>query len=159
MRSAAPPTQADASGPASGTPASLAVPSEYSQYCPAAQSLESTHVAPGVTHAWNEHTCPAAQQALPHADFDAQHVPPAQTPPSPHAAPLMHALTSANEGTSAPLPSDAVPSPEVPSPVDPSPCGPAKPPLPFPQAGANARPAAAMLARPTTTREGRILEE
>jgi hypothetical protein len=97
------------------------------------------------------------QHALPHADFVAQHVPPAQMPPSPHAAPLMQALTSANVGTSAaPWLSDAVTSL-----VDPSLPGFVKlvPPLPLPQAGANARPAAVMLARPTTTREWRILRE
>jgi hypothetical protein len=100
------------------TPASPAVPSEYSQYCPAEQSLESTQVAPGVTHAWNEQTCPVVQHALPHADVGAQQVPPAQTPPSPHAAPLMHALLlSENVGTSElPWPSDAVTSPVEPSP-------------------------------------------
>jgi hypothetical protein len=130
------------------------VPSEYSQYCPAAQSLESTHVAPGVTHAWNEHTWPVVQHALPHADVDAQHVPPAQTPPSPHAAPLMQASPSEKVWTSLPpLPSDVVTSL-----VDPSPPAGKLFPLPLPQAGANARPAAMMLARPMARRAGRILE-
>src|ERR1035441_8341830 len=85
-----PPTQVDPSAPASGVPASPADPSEGSQYWPAGQSLVSTQGAPGVTHDWKEQTWVLAQHLLPHARAAEQHLPPAHTPPSPHAEPVVH---------------------------------------------------------------------
>ena len=38
-----------------------------------AQSVESMHVPPGVTHFWKEHTWPVVQHDAPHADAAAQH--------------------------------------------------------------------------------------
>jgi hypothetical protein len=87
---AAPPTHAPPAPPApSGSP------SEYSQYWPSGHSLESAHSAPGVSHCWNEQTCPAAQHASAHASATAQHAPPAQTPPS-HGAPFVQVPASKN---------------------------------------------------------------
>jgi hypothetical protein len=70
-------------------PASEWGTTEYWQYSPALQPVESKQVAPGWTHVLKEHTRPLAQQVAPHAACDAQHAPPAQTPPSPHACPSM----------------------------------------------------------------------
>jgi hypothetical protein len=69
----------------------------------------SLHGAPGTTHAWKEHTDPAAQQASPHASVASQQTLPAQMPPSPHGSPVEQGtLWSRNDAPVLPPPPEPV---------------------------------------------------